>query len=83
LLGAAFVTVGMVSAAFSALRRKHDTLLLYFALFAVLYGALCETLRKTEGTTPSEAADLIVTTVQAWSNLQEDDLTLLVCDYGG
>lgn len=37
-LGAAFVAVGLVSAAFSALRRKHDPLLLYFALFAVLYG---------------------------------------------
>jgi phosphoserine phosphatase RsbU/P len=37
-LGAAFVTVGVLSAAFSALRRKHDTLFLYFAIFAVLYG---------------------------------------------
>jgi sigma-B regulation protein RsbU (phosphoserine phosphatase) len=37
-LGAAFVAVGMVSAAFSVLRRKKDPLLLYFALFAVLYG---------------------------------------------
>src|SRR3984893_2268665 len=37
-LGAAFVAVGMVSAAFSALRRKQDPLLLYFALYAVLYG---------------------------------------------
>jgi sigma-B regulation protein RsbU (phosphoserine phosphatase) len=37
-LGAAFVTVGLVSAAFSALRRQHDSLLLCFALFAVLYG---------------------------------------------
>jgi sigma-B regulation protein RsbU (phosphoserine phosphatase) len=37
-LGAAFVAVGLVSAAFAAIRRKHDPLLIYFALFAVLYG---------------------------------------------
>lgn len=37
-LGAAFVAVGLLSAAFSGLRRKHDVLLLYLALFAVLYG---------------------------------------------
>ena len=37
-LGAAFVAVGLVSAAFAAIRRKHDSLLIYFALFAVFYG---------------------------------------------
>jgi len=37
-LGAAFVAVGFVSAAFAAIRRKHDSLLIYFTLFAVLYG---------------------------------------------
>ena len=37
-LGAAFVAVGLVSAAFATIRRKHDSLLVYFALFAVLYG---------------------------------------------
>ncbi len=37
-LGAAFTTVGIVSAAFSLLRRKLDPLLLWFALFAVIYG---------------------------------------------
>ena len=37
-LGAAFVAVGMVAAAFSVLRRRYDLLLIYFALFAVLYG---------------------------------------------
>ena len=37
-LGAAFTTVGIVSAAFSWLRRKWDPLLFWFALFAVLYG---------------------------------------------
>ena len=37
-LGAAFVAVGLISAAFSAIRRKHDSVLNYFAVFAVLYG---------------------------------------------
>src|SRR5262249_23743277 len=37
-LGAAFVAVGVVSAAFAVIRRKHDLLLIYFALFAVFYG---------------------------------------------
>ncbi len=37
-LGAAFVTVGIVAAAFSLLRRRLDPLLLWLALFAVLYG---------------------------------------------
>ena len=38
-LGAAFVTVGIVAAAFSLLRRRLDPLLLWLALFAVLYGS--------------------------------------------
>ncbi len=37
-LGAAFVAVGLVSAAFAAIRRKYDALLIYFALFAAFYG---------------------------------------------
>jgi sigma-B regulation protein RsbU (phosphoserine phosphatase) len=37
-LGGAFVAVGVVAAGFAALRRKHDPLLIYFALFAALYG---------------------------------------------
>lgn len=37
-LGSAFVTVGIVAAAFSLLRRKLDPLLLSLALFATLYG---------------------------------------------
>ncbi len=37
-LGAAFVAVGLVSAAFAVIRRKHDSLLIYFSLFAVFYG---------------------------------------------
>jgi phosphoserine phosphatase RsbU/P len=38
-LGAAFVAVGLISAAFSAIRRKHESVLNYFAVFAVLYGS--------------------------------------------
>ena len=37
-LGAAFITVGLIAIAFSALRRKRDPLLIYFGVFAVLYG---------------------------------------------
>ena len=37
-LGAAFVAVGLVAAAFAAIRRKHDSLLIWFALFAAFYG---------------------------------------------
>jgi phosphoserine phosphatase RsbU/P len=37
-LGAAIIAVGLVSAAFSAIRPKHDRLLIYLALFAILYG---------------------------------------------
>jgi sigma-B regulation protein RsbU (phosphoserine phosphatase) len=37
-LGSAFVTVGIVAAAFSLLRRRLDPLLLWLALFATLYG---------------------------------------------
>ena len=37
-LGAAFAAVGIVSAAFAIHRRKRDSLLVFFALFAALYG---------------------------------------------
>ena len=37
-LGAAFTAVGLVSAAFAVLRRQRDSLLVFFALFAALYG---------------------------------------------
>lgn len=45
--------------------------------------ALCDVLRKTSGKTVSDAADLIVSRVQDWSKVQEDDLTLLICDFVG
>ena len=37
-LGSAFITVALVAAAFSAVRRRLDPLLIYFALFAGFYG---------------------------------------------
>src|ERR1035438_5032634 len=36
-LGPAFAAVGIVSAAFAIHRRKRDSLLVFFALFAALY----------------------------------------------
>ncbi|MBV8551848.1 MAG: PP2C family protein-serine/threonine phosphatase [Acidobacteriaceae bacterium] len=43
--------------------------------------ALGELLRKTAGSSPSEAADRILSSVQQWSATQDDDLTLIVCDF--
>jgi sigma-B regulation protein RsbU (phosphoserine phosphatase) len=37
-LGAAFTTLGLISGAFSILRRKFDAMLLWLGLFAILYG---------------------------------------------
>jgi phosphoserine phosphatase RsbU/P len=42
---------------------------------------LGEVLRKTSGSSPAEAADLILSSVQKWSAIQDDDLTLIVCDF--
>jgi phosphoserine phosphatase RsbU/P len=41
-LGSAIVTVGLLAASFSLLRRRFDALLFWFALFAVLYGVRLE-----------------------------------------
>ena len=38
-------------------------------------------LQHTADLPPSEAADHIITTIQQWSATQNDDLTVLVCDY--
>ena len=43
--------------------------------------ALAEALRKTIGYSPAEAADQILSSVQKWSTTQDDDLTLIVCDF--
>jgi sigma-B regulation protein RsbU (phosphoserine phosphatase) len=46
---------------------------------AALIAALAET--ATLG--PDAAADSIVGKVQGWAPFQDDDLTVLVCDYAG
>ena len=43
--------------------------------------ALGQLLRKTASLPTSEAADSIISSVIKWSARQDDDLTLLVCDY--
>jgi sigma-B regulation protein RsbU (phosphoserine phosphatase) len=40
-------------------------------------------LRQTSGSAPADAADRIIATVQRWTVSQDDDLTVLVCDYMG
>jgi sigma-B regulation protein RsbU (phosphoserine phosphatase) len=45
--------------------------------------ALSQALARTTGSSPAEAADLILSSVQKWSATQEDDLTLIVCDFAG
>lgn len=42
---------------------------------------LAALLKETGGTDPIKAADLILERVQRWSPSQEDDLTVLICDY--
>lgn len=45
--------------------------------------ALSDLLRSTSTLPPSEAADRIIASVEEWSVSQDDDLTVLVCDYVG
>ena len=40
-------------------------------------------LRQTSGSAPADAADRIISAVQQWALSQDDDLTVLVCDYMG
>jgi phosphoserine phosphatase RsbU/P len=42
---------------------------------------LCALLQQTAQLPPAETADLIMSTVRGWSSSQEDDLTLLLCDF--
>jgi sigma-B regulation protein RsbU (phosphoserine phosphatase) len=43
--------------------------------------ALAAVLRQTAELAPAEASDQIVSAVQRWSASQDDDLTVLICDY--
>jgi len=42
---------------------------------------LYSSLRDTSKLSPSDAADSILANVQRWAKIQDDDLTLLICDY--
>jgi phosphoserine phosphatase RsbU/P len=43
--------------------------------------ALIAKLRHTGRTAPAQAADSIIAAVQHWASSQDDDLTVLICDY--
>ena len=43
--------------------------------------ALCELLTRTRELSPAMAADSIISSVRQWSEKQDDDLTILICDY--
>jgi sigma-B regulation protein RsbU (phosphoserine phosphatase) len=45
--------------------------------------ALYAAMRKTGGLAPAEAASHIIAEVQQWAKSQDDDLTVLICDYLG
>jgi len=45
------------------------------------YEALCNLLTRTRILSPAMAADSIISSVRQWSPKQEDDLTVLICDY--
>ena len=44
---------------------------------------LCALIRDTAGRTCAEAADHIIASIRHWSPNQNDDLTVLICDYVG
>jgi sigma-B regulation protein RsbU (phosphoserine phosphatase) len=43
--------------------------------------SLIAALRETGGLTPDEAADRMIASAKAWASSQDDDLTVLVCDF--
>jgi len=45
--------------------------------------ALMAEMQKTARLSPGEAADAIVASIRRWSATQDDDWTVLVCDYAG
>ncbi|HEY1462727.1 MAG TPA: PP2C family protein-serine/threonine phosphatase [Terriglobales bacterium] len=46
------------------------------------HDALCDLLKTTAKLSSSAAADSIMASIRAWSAKQDDDLTVVVCDYG-
>ena len=45
------------------------------------HDALCDLLTRTRELSPAMAADSIISSVRQWSGTQDDDLTILICDY--
>jgi sigma-B regulation protein RsbU (phosphoserine phosphatase) len=43
--------------------------------------ALSALLRRTGGLAPAAAGDQIISAVRQWAASQDDDLTVLICDY--
>jgi len=48
---------------------------------AFAHESLCDLLRKTRALSPASAARSIVCSIKEWSGKQDDDLTVLICDY--
>lgn len=42
---------------------------------------LVKLVKESAGRTPDEAADAILGAVSAWSASEQDDLTIMICDY--
>ena len=42
---------------------------------------LCDLLKQTAHLSTTQVADCVISTIQKWSKVQEDDMTILVCDY--
>jgi sigma-B regulation protein RsbU (phosphoserine phosphatase) len=49
----------------------------------IMFGddSLASALEQSAGLAPADAADRIIASVQKWASFQDDDLTVLVCDY--
>ena len=45
------------------------------------HDALCDLLTRTRELSPAMAADSIISSLRQWSGKQDDDLTILICDY--
>jgi sigma-B regulation protein RsbU (phosphoserine phosphatase) len=70
--------------------KNGDRLLLYTDglvearnLESKMFGeeSLIAVLRETGGVSPADAADRLIASIKNWAKSQDDDLTVLVCDY--
>lgn len=43
--------------------------------------ALCDLVKRNRDLSPAMVADSIISSVREWSEKQDDDLTVLICDY--